>query len=1029
MRCMERALRAIMFGLLLQSAANGQAPPANEVIHLDIRGLPSAPIRCLEKDHDGFLWIGTENGLCRYDGINVDVYRNIPGDSTSLPGNYVLDMVRDARGKLWVAVFGGVSMFDPRTFTCERKALFKNGERIPSYEAVDLFLDREGGIWSACVASGLAKYDAATGMFHQVEAAQANMPIRAAQPNTLGVLRDAEGTIWATDRMALVRYDPASGSAQRIPFDPVGRGPRDRVHLTHVRQDPNDANILWLGSWGLGMVRFDKRTHVFTNTLLTTGGVVELTNIVWSLTPGEDGRWLVGIDKDLRWFDPRTSTFSATVRTHQYKTGAFEAFAYAQSEEADGRIWIGSTDGLFTLPPRPTGLRTFPARGQRWCVAVDRPGYWAVRHYARRTLFKIGADGELLDSIPLPNADVERYEPFSILQRSDGHVWIGTTMGLVIYDPARRSFKREALASVPRFKDQVPDIAAIIEQADRSLWFASHDDGVISYRPDDGNFTFHAFDHSGGSPQHFCESITVVDKDHIAMIYANEGMGVMDTRTTRSVELTTRDTAGQGLQEIVALVVHGNGIIHAVLQSAGVVVLKYDGVRLIRVAAYRDAQDPNNVFNEAAGDASGNTWIATNTGLVKFIATDGTFQHFGPVNGFPLSAIGSIMADRGDRINAYHHERVRFDPKTLTATAEASGLYIRSIAVNGAKTGATAMDAAQAPLRLAHDRNSVTIEYAAIALVRGEELRYEVRLEGHENGWVDNGANRTVSYIGLRPGRYVFHARIAGDDNSAVQARFPFTIVPAWWQTWWFTVLLVLLSGGAVFFLSRYVLHLRYQKRIAALEREREIGAMRTRIARDIHDDIGSGLTRITMLSREMNSPQEIGTDKDRLAGSIASASKELIGQLSEIVWTVDPKNDHAGDFIAHVRHMLGRQFEELSIGLRTDLTIEAGQELRAIPPDVKRNVVLILKETVSNALKHAQARTISVKLRIGADELTLRVEDDGRGFEPSSKNGGNGLGNIRKRSEAIGGTLDVRSDESGTRYELRVPLNSNNHG
>ena len=623
---------------------------------------------------------------------------------------------------------------------------------------------------------------------------------------------------------------------------------------------------------------------------------------------------------------------------------------------------------------------------------------------------------------------MEIYEPFRILQHSDGKVWIGTTTGLVIYSPATGSFQREPLTSIPRFNGRPPDISSIIEQPDRSIWIACHHEGVIRFSPDDAKFRFHEFDRELGdsSALHACETLLSFDKDHIAMTFAYQGIGVLDTRNMQLAKLTIRDTAGMDLSEVTALVTHANGVLHAVTISNGVTVLKYDGNDLTRLATYRDTRNPGNVFNDAAGDKDGNTWIATNTGLVKFGATDGSFQHFGPVDGFPLSSIESIMPDQDDRIIGSGANRVRFDPKTLTSTAEASGLYIRSIAVNGALAGIQAMDNAQAPLRLTHDRNSLIIEYAPIAMVRADQLRYEVRLEGHENDWIGNGTNRTVSYIGLPPGEYAFHVRISGKNTWQTQAHIAFTIVPAWWQTWWFRILAALLSGGLVFFVSRYILQLRYRHRIDALEREKEIGAVRTRIARDIHDDIGSGLTRITMLSREMNSPGEGTGEKARLAGSIANASAELIGQLSEIVWTVDPKNDDAEHFVAYVRDLLGRQFEELSVALRADLSIEPGMEQRDIPPDIKRNVVMILKETVSNALKHAGARTISVKLRIGTRELAMHVEDDGAGFDTSAERSrGNGLGNLRKRSGTIGGTLNVTSDAQGTRYALHVPLPS----
>ncbi len=231
--------------------------------------------------------------------------------------------------------------------------------------------------------------------------------------------------------------------------------------------------------------------------------------------------------------------------------------------------------------------------------------------------------------------------------------------------------------------------------------------------------------------------------------------------------------------------------------------------------------------------------------------------------------------------------------------------------------------------------------------------------------------------------------------------------------------------GAITFFLLRYIFGLQYEKRIAALEHEREVGAVRTRIARDIHDDIGSGLTKITMLSRELGSVKENDGSQEHLSGRIATASTDLIKQLSEIVWTVDPGNDRASRFVAFVRNMLGKQFEDLPVEVKIDLSVRAGDEELLIGPDVKRNVVLILKESVNNALKHSGARTVHVIMHMRAESLTLEVMDDGHGFDPVAKaDTGNGLQNLRRRAESIGGELSfIRLEEGGTRVSLMVPL------
>ncbi|MEO8067199.1 MAG: two-component regulator propeller domain-containing protein [Flavobacteriales bacterium] len=1012
----------------------GQAPAVAEVIHLDIKGLPAASIRALAKDREGFLWIGTENGLCRYDGINVDVYRNIPSDSTSLPGNYIHDLVLANDGRLWVSSFGGIAVFDPhmgeaaRGPRFQRKALFAREQRFPAFEAVDLAMDNKGGLWAACVSNGLARYDQATDMFREVRQLSDAMPAEQTTANVLGATCDADGMIWAVGWLCLYRIDPTTGGTTRFTFSSSGHTLREGALLYNVVSDPVDPGILWLRSWGLGLVRFDKRTGTFQNYTISHGGPVNLTNIVWSVLPQRDGRILVGIDKELHWFDTRTRTFSGTFNTFEWKTPGFDALGYALLQDESDRIWVGTTNGIFILPGRSSDFRQWPTRALILCVAVDHPGYWGARQYARRALLKIGPSGELLDSLLLPELDEERTEPISILQTRDGRVLIGTTRGLRNYDPGTRRLSSERFESVTGLPDHPPGILSMAEAEDGSVWIAFNGSGLLRYPPQGASpeWVEPQADPQDPGTRHAWNSVMIIGGNKLAVTFEDGGLGVIDPRTKRLVEFTASDPEALSLGRLAAITSGADGQMYAVTTNDGLVHLRYDGTSIQHAATYEDMQDRENGYNDAAMDATGNIWIASNTGLVLFSPADSSFQHIGPLDGLGMSSVASVIADKDGYTLAWNKLTARFKRSTFPDANGLQGLYIRSVLVHGDTGGGKESGTGQESFTLSHDRNSITISYAPIALLHADAVRYEVMLEGHDANWVDNGYQRSVSYVGLPPGSYVFKVVAGRGTATAKSASIAFTIVPAFWQTWWFKLLVILIAGFLVFLISRYILSLRYRQRIAALEHEREVGAVRTRIARDIHDDIGSGLTRITMLSRAMSGTTENNGEKEHLADSIATASTELIGQLSEIVFTVDPKNDHAERFVAYVRDLLGRQFEELQVELRTDLSIEPGMEHRDIPPEVKRNTVMILKETVSNALKHADARTITVELHIGAGELRMIVADDGHGFDQTANGSrGNGLGNLRNRSEAIGGTLEAHSDATGTRYALHVPLPS----
>jgi signal transduction histidine kinase len=228
----------------------------------------------------------------------------------------------------------------------------------------------------------------------------------------------------------------------------------------------------------------------------------------------------------------------------------------------------------------------------------------------------------------------------------------------------------------------------------------------------------------------------------------------------------------------------------------------------------------------------------------------------------------------------------------------------------------------------------------------------------------------------------------------------------------------MLLMMVLVVLVTRTILQRRYRARLRELERERELEKVRMRIARDIHDGIGSGLTKITMLSRQMDAtaaPQ---------AARIAEASTELVNELGEIVWTVDPRNDSFASFLAYVRSLLGRQFEDLQVDLHTDLRCADNDRDRTIGPELKRNILLVLKEAVSNALRHSAASQIEVQLHLDTGRAELLVRDNGHGFDPLRiREGASGLANFSKRAEALGGSASVATGPDGTSVTFSVPI------
>ncbi len=1000
-------LSSVTIGLLAPLAGVGQVAPSTiNLVTLPIPALPRCDIHALLKDTDGFLWIGTDEGLFRYDGSNLDAYRNVPGDSLSLPNNIVFSLVLDAQGRIWVATMAGICTFHPRETNFRRVHYLRDGKHHDGESR--LHRDASGHLWASLYTNGVGRYDTASNTFTDMAR------IREAAKNVRGrrctaLTSDKDGTLWITNDGGLLRYEPETDQTEFFPYAPIGLAPgHPPITLSDPQMDPEDPNLIWMESWGSGIVRFDKRTGAFKNWLHERGKPWNLSNIVFSMSPLGKGKWLIGFDYRLRVFDTNTESFSEAVEMNLPQPSSLEYPVLSQYRH-NGQLWIGSGRvGIYMIPDAPCDM--VPLAHANYLCHASTGGYWGGTIYEQRRLRRLGDQGSLLFERPLPDADKRGYEAFGLVERRNGEVWLSTTAGLLVYDPAKDDFHWRAMNGVFEAGENKQLGFDIVEQATGEVWTLGWGKGPLRYSPTNDQWDIPWRGQSTDTLLIGAQGLGTLDADHLWLRLHN-GAGILNTRTMRFAHIMTETNPGPGTQLITAVVAHDAGRMDLVTATNGIYTAQYDGERLTVTGRYLD---PNTTekFHDAAADRRGYTWIATSHGLVRFDGRTGAFDHLRPVSGLPMQSAFGIISDAAGRMVIRGSKTLRFHPDSIDFNLPRTPVYIRQLTVNGAQRQGK-------ELSLPYDSSSVSIEYAAIALTNADDIRYEVQLKGYDARWVDNSARRTASYINLPPGAYTFLARVKGAPEGSTVGELRFTIHPAWWQRGWFRAGMVIASALLIFLLSRYILRLQDERRIAALEQEKAVGAVRTRIARDIHDDIGSGLTKIALLSRELHT----SPDKERLTANIASASTELIGQLGDIIWTVNPAQDHAEHFMAYVRDQLGRQFEEMNVDLITDLTIEPGMEHRDVPPDVKRNVMLILKEMVANALKHAHPRKVDVRLAINAATLLMHFADDGSGFDVQVTTSGNGRGNLQRRSNELGGTLSVVSDATGTRYTLQVPL------
>jgi signal transduction histidine kinase len=319
------------------------------------------------------------------------------------------------------------------------------------------------------------------------------------------------------------------------------------------------------------------------------------------------------------------------------------------------------------------------------------------------------------------------------------------------------------------------------------------------------------------------------------------------------------------------------------------------------------------------------------------------------------------------------------------------------------------------------------IHYTALNFTAPDEVRFKYRLEGHETAWTDAGNNRAAYYSEVPPGRYRFHVTACNEDGvwNENGSFLDIIVEPQFWQTAWFRVVVIVGFLGLIVAVVRYLSTQKLQRQLQSLKQREALERERSRIARDLHDQLGANLTQVALLGEmaeaDKNAPDEIESH----ARQISQTARETTRSLDEIVWAVNPANDTL-DGLVNYACKYAQEYLALA-GLRCRADVPSELPATAIPPEVRHNAFLAFKEAVNNVVKHAQASEAWIRLRLQPDSFILEIEDNGRGLGKTDAGGAgtrNGLRNMRKRMEDIHGEFSIGPGaKGGTVVRLTVPI------
>lgn len=964
-------------------------------------GLPGNTVTALQQTQDGYLWIGTLNGLVRFDGMRFKVF----GEASALPNIRVLALLAARDGALWIGTEGGgLVRWQGGVFRS-----FGRKEGLPSDTVTTLAEDREGQIWVGTLA-GLCRWRDGRLEAPEIATSEAGFPISA-------VAVDRENGLWvvSSSRLLLSRDQK-----------PLGRpeAPEPSAFSSVLAAEAGRSGQLWFGGANgyIGAVS-NETVQVFREQ---PGQLLEAT---WTLCEARNGDlWAGTANGGLRRL--RDGRFSSLTT----QEGLSDNSVRCLFEDREGTLWVGTVGGgLNRVKSRkvtPFTTRDGLAHNVVMSLAEDAEGtLWVGSNCGGLTARRNGVFGPFYANYLLDNECI-----WSLLPGSDGSLWVGTWGGGLFQIRGKEVHN----FSVTRPGNDEP-IVALADDGSGGLWMGTMQSGLKSFR--DGKVA----PGPAGMPAIPHPVTSLLQEPGGPLWLGTSGGGLHRWQNSQGTALTRRD----GLPSDFIRTLHRDGQGGLWIGTGGGLGFLAGG----KLTAFTRAQGlPDEVISQISEDDQGFLWFGCNQGIFRVARTELVAVVQGTATGVNPIAYGRAEGMESLECTGGFHPAglktrdgrlwfstvkglVMVDPANISLNSLAPPVVIEEILADGAavstephNVGAVPAGAtyAETPIRIGPGVQRMEFRFTALSLVAPERNRFRYRLEGLETDWLEAGPQRLVAYPRLPPGRYEF--RVAACNNDGVWNRtgasVRFQVLPQFWQTWWFRVLaLTAVLGGGGWVVRSVAVH-RLRRKVRLLQQEHAVERERTRIAQDIHDELGATLTRIALLTEVGLKHQDKPAEVTAALGKIFSTAREAVRAMDAIVWAVNPRNDSLDHFANYVSQYAEEFFRPTSIRCRLDIPADLPEH--PLSTEGRHQLFLAVKEALNNVVRHSGATEVWLRLGMQNGELSIMVADNGHGISAAPDVAGrhNGLSNIRKRIEGLGGRLEIQSrSESGTELNIFLPL------
>ena len=971
-------------------------------------GLSNVYINCIQQDSNGFLWFGTVEGLFRYDGYNYKSFRNLPGDTTTLVNNAITFLYPDKKN-LWVGSLGGLSCIDINTQTVKN---YTSKEFLQAYT----ILPKNDSVFWVGTTIGLFQFNKKNSQWKRVPAIAKNVFINS-------LCDDKKNHLYITTQNGFYRYTISTGASKYYKPD-LPKYPNSDINqqLPFMCSSSDHEGNIWMGTWDAGLVRFNPKTEEIKTWSHQTDDIHLLPyKIVMGLLPDDNGNiWIANKEGGLTIFNPSKNEFT----NYPVEWGSENKISGSVKvlfRDRSGTVWIGTENGIYKYDPcrfflsrTDMMLKTDSGLQQTHISPItmlkDKDGLWWMGMYEGLFIFdqKTGILQDYNKKFGLPaNLPV-----FNIIQGLDGAIWLTAKNTLVkIY---KKTGNKSASLRAEIFKS--PDIQSsmyslYIDKENR-IWIGTSSEGVFRFDQASKKFISCNFQEKGirhkiKQIRAFCElskDSLLIGGDHTGLILLHTNSGLyekinMDNAASRGTDLSLNIIYKKG--ENIWIGTDYSGLLQTNIRfKKPFIETTNEGL-------------PSMTISAIEGDQQDNLWLLTGAGVVEFHIPDKKITVFDKKDGIKnLDELYSIIGGDKDDISIGGRGGIyNFNPAAIIKNMQPPDVSITDLRIFDKEyiinKGET--------IRLDYNQNYFTFEYVALNYTQSKLNRYAYKMVGLDKKWNYAGPRRYVSYANLDEGTYTFNVKASNNEGvwNNVPAKLILIIAPPFWHRWWFYLIFMLVVLSIMYMIYVYNMN---QLKIRL--------QLRDKIARDLHDDIGSTLSGINIFSKI--ALQKIDTDKRssrELLEKISNRSEKTLDALSDIVWSINTRNDGMDNFLRKAREYLAEILEVQSIPY--DFNVDQDMENLKIGMATRKELYLIFKEAICNASKYAQCTFIQIDLTKHRDVCTLTIQDNGRGFNINTVSSGNGIYNMKHRAEKMDAVFNIESEENkGTMITLsfRIP-------